>query len=140
YSRHCFQRCSYGCRAQTPSGEVSGATGLTTRPRGEPCMRSLSRTGWPFALVVSSLLYLGCERGQPPAAFPMQQTPEVVVSMPVVKEVTDYEDFPGRLEAINAVDVRARVTGYLQKMHFKEGADVKKDDLLFEIDSRPYQA
>jgi RND family efflux transporter MFP subunit len=85
------------------------------------------------------LLYAGCERGETPPPFAMQQTPEVVVSQPVTREVTDYEDFPGRVEAMNAVDVRARVTGYLQNMHFKEGTEVKKGDLLFEIDPRPYQ-
>jgi multidrug efflux pump subunit AcrA (membrane-fusion protein) len=60
--------------------------------------------------------------------------------VPVIKEVRDYEDFPGRIEAKNAVEVRARVTGYLKKYHFVEGADVKEGDLLFEIDPRPYKA
>jgi RND family efflux transporter MFP subunit len=94
----------------------------------------------PLLVLASCVLYAGCERGQTPPPFAQQQAPEVVVSYPVVKEVTDYEDFPGRVEAINAVDVRARVTGYLQSMHFKEGSEVKKGDLLFEIDPRPYQA
>src|SRR5438105_6356936 len=58
----------------------------------------------------------------------------------VTEKVTDYEDSPGRMEAVNAVEVRARVTGYLEKAHFKEGADVKEGDVLFEIDPRPYQA
>ena len=48
--------------------------------------------------------------------------------------VADYEDFPGRIEAVNMVDVRARVTGYLAAMKFKEGADVQKGDVLFEIE------
>ena len=91
-------------------------------------------------VLASCALYAGCERGQTPPPFSTQQAPEVVVSYPVVKEVTDYEDFPGRVEAINAVDVRARVTGYLQNMHFKEGSEVKKGELLFEIDPRPYEA
>ena len=82
-------------------------------------------------VLASCALYAGCERGQTPPPFSTQQAPEVVVSYPVVKEVTDYEDFPGRVEAINAVDVRARVTGYLQNMHFKEGSEVKKGELLF---------
>jgi multidrug efflux system membrane fusion protein len=49
-------------------------------------------------------------------------------------------EFTGRTDAVKAVDIRARVTGYLIKMPFKEGAEVKKGDLLFEIDPRPYQA
>src|SRR5262249_49197186 len=56
------------------------------------------------------------------------------------REVTDYVDFTGRTDAVQAVDVRARVTGYLVQMPFKEGAEVKKDDLLFEVDPRPYRA
>ena len=66
--------------------------------------------------------------------------PEVTVSRPLAREVTDYEDFTGRTEAVQAVDLRARVTGYIVKVHVKEGGDVKQGDLLFEIDPRPYQA
>ena len=62
------------------------------------------------------------------------------VSKPVQREVTDYVDFTGRTDAVQAVNIVARVTGYLVKMPFKEGAEVKKGDLLFEIDPRPYQA
>jgi multidrug efflux system membrane fusion protein len=57
----------------------------------------------------------------------------------VEREVTDYVDYTGRTAAVQALDVRARVTGYLIQMPFKEGAEVKKGDLLFEIDPRPYQ-
>ena len=61
------------------------------------------------------------------------------VSKPVQQEVTDYVDFTGRTDAVQAVNVVARVTGYLVQMPFKEGSEVKKDQLLFEIDPRPYQ-
>jgi len=60
--------------------------------------------------------------------------------MPVVRQITDYEDFTGRLEAKAAVEVRARVTGYLDRVLFKEGTEVKQGDPLFEIDPRSYQA
>src|SRR5207244_1865130 len=49
-------------------------------------------------------------------------------------------EFTGRTDAVEAVDIRARVTGYLVKLPFKEGSEVQEDDLLFEIDPRPYQA
>jgi multidrug efflux system membrane fusion protein len=62
------------------------------------------------------------------------------VSHPVDRTVTDYVDFTGRTDAVQSVNVIARVTGYLVKIPFKEGAEVKKGDLLFEIDPRPYQA
>jgi membrane fusion protein, multidrug efflux system len=81
---------------------------------------------------------IGCSHGEPQLADP--EPPAIPVSHPVSREVTDYVDFTGRTDAVQAVDVRARVTGYLVQMPFKEGAEVKKGDLLFEIDPRPYQA
>jgi RND family efflux transporter MFP subunit len=71
---------------------------------------------------------------------PEPAPPDVTVVQPVSREVTDHEDFTGRVDAIENVDVRPRVTGYLTKVAFKDGAEVKKGDVLFEIDPRPYQA
>jgi len=68
------------------------------------------------------------------------EPPVVQVSRVVEREVTDYEVFAGRVEAAESVNIASRVTGYLTKVAFKEGAEVKKGDLLFEIDARPYQA
>jgi multidrug efflux system membrane fusion protein len=68
------------------------------------------------------------------------KVPEVLVARPVVRQVTDYEDFTGRTEASTRVDLRPRVAGYLNSTRFKEGDLVNKDDVLFEIDPRPYQA
>lgn len=64
----------------------------------------------------------------------------MTVSLPVEQQVADYADFTGRTKAVDAVEIRARVTGYLDKVCFEEGAEVKKGDLLFEIDPRPFQA
>jgi RND family efflux transporter MFP subunit len=74
------------------------------------------------------------------AGPPAPEQPVVPVSHPVRRQVTDYADYTGRTAAVEAVSVRARVTGYLTKIPFKEGSEVKKDDLLFEIDPRPYKA
>jgi RND family efflux transporter MFP subunit len=63
-----------------------------------------------------------------------------MVSYPVEREVTDYADYTARLAAVDSVEVKAHVWGYLDKINFKEGALVKKDDVLFELDPRPYQA
>lgn len=71
------------------------------------------------------------------SATEMQAVP---VSHPVQRDVTDYVDFTGRTDSVQSVDIRARVTGYLISRPFKDGTDVKKGDLLFEIDPRPYQA
>src|SRR5262249_39874488 len=80
----------------------------------------------------------GCKRQHPPPPPPRSQ--EVEVSLPVTQEVIDYEDFTGRTESLKSVLVRARVTGYLDKLYFKDGAHVKAGDVMFEIDPRPYQA
>jgi multidrug efflux system membrane fusion protein len=90
-----------------------------------------------FGLVWAGVM-TGCSHGPPQVAPP--EPPAIPVSRPVSREVTDFAEFTGRTDAVVAVDVRARVTGYLVKMPFKEGAEVKKDDLLFEVDPRPYQA
>ncbi len=80
----------------------------------------------------------GCGRRPPQAAA--QEAPTLPVSKPAQREVTDYVDFTGRTDAVKAVDIRPRVTGYLLQMPFKEGSEVKTGDLLFEIDPGPYQA
>ncbi|PLP96440.1 efflux RND transporter periplasmic adaptor subunit [Cupriavidus pauculus] len=64
----------------------------------------------------------------------------VVVSQPVAQQVTDIDTFTGRFEAIDTVEVRSRVGGYLETIAFKDGATVKKGDLLFVVDPRPFQA
>src|SRR6476659_10183714 len=75
-----------------------------------------------------------------PAEAPAPGPVTVTVSRPVEREVTDHADFTARIAAVDAVEVRAHVWGYLDKVNFKEGALVKKGDVLFELDPRPYQA
>jgi multidrug efflux pump subunit AcrA (membrane-fusion protein) len=70
----------------------------------------------------------------------LQPLPQVTESQPVVREVIEWDEYTGHLEAVDTVDVRARVSGYLQSVHFTDGAMVKKGTLLFVIDPRPYQA
>ncbi|MEM8867962.1 MAG: efflux RND transporter periplasmic adaptor subunit [Verrucomicrobiota bacterium] len=71
---------------------------------------------------------------QAPAALPVQ------IANPLLKPVVEYADFTGRLEAVEMVDVKPRVSGYIESIHFAEGQKVKKGDLLFVIDPRPFQA
>jgi RND family efflux transporter MFP subunit len=88
--------------------------------------------------VATCLILPGCSKQSAPA---VKTAPTVVVvSSPVARKVTDYAVFTGRAEAVKSVEIRARVDGYLIQMPFKEGADVKKGGLLFQIDPRPYQA
>lgn len=75
-----------------------------------------------------------------PQGGPPPGPPPVTAAAAIEREVIDEEDFPGRLEAVQQVDVRARVTGYLQAVHVKPGALVRKGDALFDIDARPFRA
>ena len=92
-------------------------------------------------LVLSSLLLVlglaGCGKAPAPAAPP---PPEVTVAKPVAKKIVEHNEYTGRMAAIENVSVRPRVSGYILQIPFKEGNIVKKDDPLFLIDPRPYQA
>ena len=66
--------------------------------------------------------------------------PMVTVSAPLRKEITEWQEFTGQFEAVDYVEIRARVSGYLTEIHFQDGQIVKQGDLLFVIDPRPYQA
>ncbi|MGB7793314.1 MAG: efflux RND transporter periplasmic adaptor subunit [Terrimicrobiaceae bacterium] len=89
-----------------------------------------------LVVVVALTLFSGCKPQQQVAPPP----PEVSIVQPVSKEVTEWDDFTGRLEPIKSVEVRPRVSGYLDSIHFKDGQVVKAGDLLFVIDPRPYEA
>lgn len=80
----------------------------------------------------------GCaERNLKPLELP---PPVVQVANPIVREVTDTSVFTARTQAVQSVDIKARVSGYLTKIAFTDGADVKTGDILFVIDQRPYKA
>jgi multidrug efflux system membrane fusion protein len=90
-----------------------------------------------IAIVTLAGLNAGCSSSaQPKAPTP----PEVSVASVICKQIGDSDEFTGRLEAVHAVEVRPRVSGYLQSVHFKEGEIVRESDLLFQIDPRPFQA
>ncbi len=91
-------------------------------------------------LVASVALLAGCQREQTAEAEKPKEVLSVTVAAPLVREVGEYEKFTGWTEAVESVEIRARVTGYLLRVAFQEGAEVKKSDLLFEIDPRPFQA
>lgn len=74
------------------------------------------------------------------AQAPGGPPPKVTVAKPVVREIVEQDQYTGRFDAIDYVEVRARVTGYLEKINFMDGQTVKKGDLLFVIDRRPYKA
>ena len=89
-----------------------------------------------IALVPTFFLLAGCGSSGPPAMAP----PQVTVAKPLVRQITDWDEYTGRLAAVETVEIRARVNGYLQSIHFTDGGLVEQGDLLFVIDPRPYQA
>jgi len=91
-----------------------------------------------IALFAVLALLSGCGSGT--SKFVPPPPPEVVVSAPVEREVTDYVEFTGNTAAFESVDIRARVEGFLEKINFKPDARVKAGDLLFVIDPKPFQA
>ncbi|MDD4266870.1 MAG: efflux RND transporter periplasmic adaptor subunit [Pirellulaceae bacterium] len=100
-----------------------------------PCSRCAAARA--AVLIGAAWSLAGCARNGPPVEQP---PPAVTVANPLLQEVTDYYEFPGRTAAVGEVEVRARVTGYIVKVHFEDGEEVEKGDLLFEIDPRPYEA
>jgi RND family efflux transporter MFP subunit len=90
--------------------------------------------------LTASALAAGCDSG----ASPQQQKgpaalPSVTASMPVRREIVEWDAYTGRFDSIETVEIRARVSGYLNEVHFKDGQTVKQGDLLFVIDPRPFE-
>jgi len=88
------------------------------------------------AVALLGLISSACGRGAPPPP----PAPGVTVAAVVQRDVNEWEEFTGRLQAVDAVEVRPRVSGYIEKLAFAEGKEVKKGEVLFVIDPRPYQA
>ncbi|MGH7025769.1 efflux RND transporter periplasmic adaptor subunit [Brevundimonas sp.] len=88
------------------------------------------------SVMMSAALY-GCSKG---GEAPAPQAPPVTVATPLVRQVVDWDEVTGRFEAPRSIDVRARVGGYIQSVHFKDGDFVRQGQLLFTLDPRPAQA
>ena len=90
-----------------------------------------------MALAICTLATTACnEATQAPQATP---PPPVTVATPIRKEIVEWDEYTGRTEAVESVEVRPRVSGYIEQISFKDGQLVKPGDLLFVIDPRPYQ-
>src|SRR5437660_1165557 len=121
---------------------MGSATGVMRR---SPFQESENLMRYPSTFLASPALVLGfclaltgCPKA--PSEAPTAAPIPVTVSYPVERYVTDYADFTARIAAVDSVEVRAHAWGFLDKVNFKEGALVKKGDVLFELDPRPYQA
>jgi RND family efflux transporter MFP subunit len=93
-----------------------------------------------FALLAAAIACPGCKEKEDKNAYAPPPPPEVIVASPAQREVTSYLGYTGVIAASETVDLRARVQGFLESVQFQIGQNVKKDDLLFVIDRREYQA
>ncbi|MGQ0657159.1 MAG: efflux RND transporter periplasmic adaptor subunit [Chromatiales bacterium] len=91
-------------------------------------------------LITNLFAVSACGRGQAPASAPPAPLPEVTVSRAVERPVVEWDIYTGRVDAVETVDVRARVSGYLDAVRFRDGSRVQAGEVLYVIDQRPYQA
>src|SRR6266481_8355643 len=89
-----------------------------------------------LSLSITASLLVGCDNKPPATAAP--PAPSVTVARPLQKIITEWDEYTGRFAAVETVEVRARVSGFVDSIHFKEGQMVNRGDLLFVIDRRPY--
>ena len=95
-----------------------------------------------LAVAIASALWLSAGSSPTHAAEPaaVPPAPEVTVAQVLLRPVSDTNAFTGRIQAVDTIQIKPRVSGYVDTVHFREGATVKKGDLLFTIDPRPYRA
>jgi multidrug efflux system membrane fusion protein len=94
----------------------------------------------PAPRLLAAALAWALAAGPAPASAQQGGAVPVSVAKPLTRDITEYDEYTGRFEATDFVEIRSRVTGYLDKVSFKDGGFVKEGDLLFTIDPRPYQA
>jgi membrane fusion protein, multidrug efflux system len=104
--------------------------------RPEICSSKLVR-GWVLAAAALALLVQGCSKQTGPMTPPPAN---VTVMYPVKQDVSDWEEFPGRLQSPQSTSIQARISGMITETPFKEGSLVKQGDVLFVIDDRPFKA
>jgi len=108
-------------------------------PSNERTLMPPARVGLLAAIALLGMN--GCGGHDDSSAQPHQgQAPAVKIAQPLSQEVTEWDEYTGRIEAVNSVEVSARVSGYLEKVNFKAGDRVHKGDLLFLIDPKPFTA
>jgi len=112
-------------------------TSITTKA-SKPPFRAAQCLAVPLALV---LMLAGCGDNQPQkqSGGGAPPPPTVTIAKPIKRTIVDHDEYVGRFIAVNSVEVRARVSGYLESVHFKDGQNVKQGDLLFTIDKRPFE-
>src|SRR5712671_1007749 len=98
---------------------------------------SMTRALLPSALLLTAHILVGCDSRPATSAAP--PAPPVTTASPLQKTITEWDEYTGRFAAVETVEVRARVSGFIDSVNFKEGQMVRQGDLLFVIDRRPYE-
>ena len=98
----------------------------------------MNRTLTLASIALAALVVAGCARNEAAEAPPAP--PQVSVAKVIEKPITEFDEFTGRFTAVDRVELRPRVSGYISSVNFTEGHEVKKGDVLFVIDPRPYEA
>jgi RND family efflux transporter MFP subunit len=128
------------------SGPGSGVLAQAPQPAGQQQPSEASK-GWAERQIqglkewVGNWLGAGASsaRSMPVAPAKAPPAPQVTVSLPVPREIVEWDEYTGRFEAVESVEVRARVSGYLDRVEFRDGQDVKAGDVLYVIDPRPFE-
>lgn len=130
---------------ETPLRPLPDCEGVPASARLQRMDPSITRTAFRFsraarlaAPLALAVILAACTKtaAQQGAAPP----PQVAVAPVIERDVTEWDEFTGRLQAVDSVEVRPRVSGFVAAVRFSEGAMVRKGDLLFQIDPRPFQA
>src|SRR5262245_12155343 len=102
-----------------------------------PRSRTAMKTTTFLSIALLALAVAACTKSQSKSAAP--EPPRVTVANPVVRQVAAHDEYVGRFVAVDSVEVRARVSGYLEAIHFQDGQLVHTGDLLFTVDRRPFE-
>jgi len=117
------------------SGARVKAQDVSHKPPGEFLVKDVVRLS---IVLFAALFAAGCARNE--AAEVAAAPPSVQAAKVISKPITEFDEFTGRFEAVERVEIRPRVSGYVSSTHFEQGHEVKKGDVLYVIDPRPYQA
>ena len=129
--------------------DLSQGTAPSSAPPGgtQPPPRRTSRAAWLFGIAVLVAVAAGgfywyqntASNAAPPPAAAAMPPPEVTVAVPLQREITEWDEFTGQFSAVDFVEMRPRVSGYIESVHFKDGQLVNAGDLLYIIDPRPFE-
>src|SRR5579864_681841 len=120
-----------------PASEGRHCNWISRIFREDPLRHSLLLSA---AVSIIALALSACARNEAAEAHAAPPAPQVTVASAISRKVTESDEFTGRFEAVERVEIRPRVSGYISSINFTEGSEVKKGDVLFVIDPRPYAA